>query len=204
MWKNTIRQRGIVTMIEPTRSEYFKTALRTAVGDQKRVIDVQECSAQVIMTTFATFANTTFCQKCFRICVWRNITSAQVLATAVDFIYGISIPEELSSDDAKSLLTMADLYLMEDLKMALAPLLGKQLSKDNILEISMMAEKYTAHKLMDICSDFILTNKTDLLGELFLALPSVAESCFEKQQILINFANKVCIYILVVEAEPDQ
>ena len=129
--------------------------------------------------------------------VLRNITSAQVLATAVDFIYGISIPEELSNDDAKSLLTMADLYLMEDLKVALAPLLGKQLSKENILEISMMAEKYTAHKLMDICSDFVLTNKTDLISELFLALPSMAESCFEKQQNLINFANKVCIFVCI-------
>ena len=152
-------------MIVPTRSEYFKTALSTAVGDQKRVIDVQEFSAQVIMTTFAAFANTTFWQKYCTIFVWRNITSAQVLATAVDFIYGISIPEELSNDDAKSLLTMADLYLMEDLKVALAPLLGKQLSKENILEISMMAEKYTAHKLMDICSDFVLTNKTHIARE---------------------------------------
>ena len=42
-------------MIVATRSEYFKTALSTAVGDHKRVINVQECSAQVIITTFATF-----------------------------------------------------------------------------------------------------------------------------------------------------
>ena len=48
-------QRGIATMIFATRSEYFKTALNTAVGDKKRVIDVQECSAQVIIATFATY-----------------------------------------------------------------------------------------------------------------------------------------------------
>ena len=85
-------------IIVPTRSEYFKTALNTAVGDQKKVVDVQECSPAV-------------------------------LATAVDFIYGISIPEDIDSDDAKSLFIMADLYLMEDLKMALTPLLEKQLTK---------------------------------------------------------------------------
>ena len=134
-------------IIVPTRSEYFKTALNTAVGDQKKVVDVQECSPAV-------------------------------LATAVDFIYGISLPEDIDSNDAKSLFIMADLYLMEDLKMALTPFLEKQLTKDNILEISMMAEKYSNQKLMDICSDFILTNKTDLIGELFSALPSLAESCF--------------------------
>ena len=80
---------------------------------------------------------------------------------------------------------------MDDLKVALAPLLGKQLSKENILEISTMAEKYTAQKLMDVCSDFILTNRTDLIVEFFSASPTVAESCFEKQEKMVNFANKV-------------
>ena len=73
MWKNNSKhQRGIaVTMIVSTRSEYFNTALSTAVGNQKRVIDVQECSAQVIIATFATFATfaTTFWQKYCTFCV---------------------------------------------------------------------------------------------------------------------------------------
>ena len=65
-------QRGIIMMIVSTRSEYFKTALSTAVGEQKRVIDVQECSAQVIIATFATFANATFWQKCcYILCVGK-------------------------------------------------------------------------------------------------------------------------------------
>ena len=55
----------------PLRSEYFKTALNTDVGDQKNDIEVQECSPHV-------------------------------LTTVIDFMYGISIPEEFSSDDAKS------------------------------------------------------------------------------------------------------
>ena len=31
-----------------TRSEYFKTALSTAVGNQEKVIEVEECSPQVL------------------------------------------------------------------------------------------------------------------------------------------------------------
>ena len=69
--------------------------------------------------------------------------SPQVLATTLDFIYGISLPEDLSTADAQSLLIMADLYLMEDLKVALAPLLGKRLNEGNVLEISVMAERHS-------------------------------------------------------------
>ena len=117
--------------------------------------------------------------------------SPQVLATTLDFIYGISLPEDLSTADAQSLLIMADLYLMEDLKVALAPLLGKRLNEGNVLEISVMAERHSAQDLLDVCSDFILNNKTDLIGELFAALPSMAVSCFDQQQNIINFANRV-------------
>ena len=150
-----------------TRSEYFKTALNTDVGNgiKDKVIEVQECSILV-------------------------------LATVVDFMYGISIPEELSNDDAKGLLTMADLYLMEDLKDAVAPHLAKQLSKDNILETTNMAEKYSAEKLMDICTDFLHANigdldKTNVLDELFLSMPLVAKSCFHKQQRNVDIVSKV-------------
>ena len=113
------------------RSKYFKTALNTEVGDQKNVIEVQECSLHV-------------------------------LAMVIDLMYGIGIPKEFSSDDAKSLLTMADLYLMEDLKDAVAPLLAKHLSTDNILETTKMAEKFTAENLMEMCSDFINANISNL------------------------------------------
>ena len=64
-----------------SRSEYFKTALKTSVGNNNKVLKVEECSPHV-------------------------------LATAVDFIYGIELPEDLHSEHANSLLAMADLYLM--------------------------------------------------------------------------------------------
>ena len=147
------------------RSDYFKTALSTGVGNQDKVIEVKECSPLV-------------------------------LTTVIDFMYEISLPEDLSCDDAKSLLTMADLYLMEDLKDAVAPILAKHLSKDNTLETTKMAEKYTAQKLMDFCCDFIQANIGDLddnnvLDELFFVMPMVAKSCFQKQQ---NKIEKIDVF----------
>ena len=61
-----------------SRSEYFKTALSTSVGTNNKVLNVDECSPNV-------------------------------LATVVDFIYGIGIPGDFNLEDAKSLLAMADL-----------------------------------------------------------------------------------------------
>jgi len=114
--------------------------------------------------------------------------SPEVLSTFIKFIYGISLPEDLSVGDAKDLLTIADLYHMEDLKEALAPVLGAQLDKDSILEISRMAEKFTAPKLMEICADFIVSNITDP-GELFAGMPQIAALCFKKQLKKLEIVN---------------
>jgi len=114
--------------------------------------------------------------------------SPEVLSTTIKFIYGIGLPEDLSVGDAKDLLTIADLYHMEDLKEALAPGLGAQLDKDSILEISRMAEKFNAPKLMEICADFIVSNITDP-GEIFAGMPQIADLCWKKQLKKLESAN---------------
>jgi len=114
--------------------------------------------------------------------------SPEVLSTFIKFIYGIGLPEDLSVGDAKDLLTIADLYHMEDLKEALAPVLGAQLDKDSILEISRMAEKFTAPKLMEICVDFIVSNITDP-GEIFAGMPQIADLCWKKQLKKLEIAK---------------
>ena len=83
--------------------------------------------------------------------------SFHVLSTVVNFMYGHDIPHDFRSRDVESLLTMAELYLMEDLKLAVARLLGKRLSKDNILETYQLAEKYGAGELKEMCRDFIFS-----------------------------------------------
>ena len=111
--------------------------------------------------------------------------SPRVLAAAVDFIYGIDIPEDFDfdSDDAKSLLAMADLYLMEDLKDAAGSLIARQhTNKANILEITQMAEKYRAQKLKELCCQFIFQNLKTLdkrvLMELYEVLPLLGEKAW--------------------------
>ena len=110
------------------RSEYFKTALDTAVGEKKKLIEVTECPHHV-------------------------------LVTIIDFIYGTEIPDDLSLDALKSLLGMADLFLMEDLKKAASSSIGKRLSAENIMEMVKLGEKYTADKLKELCTDFLISNQ---------------------------------------------
>ena len=133
---------------------YYKTALNTGVGENREVLDVQECPPHV-------------------------------LATVIDFMYGIDIPEDISYDNAKRVLAMADLYLMDDLKDAVAPHIGKKLSAGNILERSQLAEKFGGNRLKEICSDFILANlekiNKALLDELFQTmLPLLGKKALEK------------------------
>ena len=139
------------------RSEYFKTALNTSVGNNNKVLNVEECSPYV-------------------------------LAAVVDFMYGIGIPEVFTYEDAKTLLAMADLYLMEDLKDAVASLIAnKQTNKDNIMEISKMAEKYCAQKLKEMCCEFIFKNLNTLDKKMLVELNEVMPLLGEKAWLkLIN------------------
>jgi len=81
-----------------------------------------------------------------------------VLEVVINFMYGINLRGPYSIEDAESLLTMADLYLMEDLKDAIASHVAPHLDKDNILEIYHLAEKYNAPTLKEMCSDFIFNS----------------------------------------------
>ena len=129
--------------------------------------------------------------------------SPHVLATVVDFIYGLGIPGDCSKEDARSLLAMADLYLMDDLKEAVASLIAtKQTNRQNIVEISNLAEKYNNEKLKESCYQFILQDLKILdkkkLVELCEALPSLGEKALlelqrtkGRPQNSVDVANKV-------------
>ena len=129
--------------------------------------------------------------------------SPHVLATVVDFIYGIGIPKECSKEDARSLLAMADLYLMDDLKDAVGSLIAtKQTKLNNILEISELAQQYSNKKLKEMCCDFIFQNLDILdkkkLTELSEALPMLGEKALlelqqtkERPHKNVDAANKV-------------
>ena len=104
------------------RSEYFRTALNTDVGEKKK-------------------------------CSVAKEFSHKVLSTAVDFMYGIDIPEDFKDvDDLKSLLHLSDLYLMEDLKVAVGSRIGKTLEQEaNPLETAQLSEKFRAMERSHKC-----------------------------------------------------
>ena len=124
------------------------------VGDLNKVVKVEEC------TSF-------------------------VLARVIDFMYDIKLPAELSYEDLKTVLAMADLYMMEDLKDAAGFLISDwHLADGNILEISKVADKYTAKKLQERCCEFIFDNHASLdkkvQTELYEVLPNLGELAWQE------------------------
>ena len=118
-----------------SRSEYFMTALSTAVGDNSKTIDVKEFSYEV-------------------------------LSKAVDFMYGIEIPEDFNNrDDLKSLLHMGDIFLMEGLKDAAGFLIAKNLNKENVFDTSQLADKFRAVALSKRCAEFLFDNASTIEDE---------------------------------------
>ena len=78
--------------------------------------------------------------------------SHEVLSTAVDFIYGIDIPEDFKGvEDLKSLLHLADLFLMEDLKDAAGSRIGEKLGQENFMDTAKLPEKFRAMELSHKC-----------------------------------------------------
>jgi len=129
------------------RSKYFDTALNTGVGNAKSKTEMNV-------------------EDC----------SPEVLTCAVNFMYGIPIPEDFL--DIQGLLHQADLFMMEDLKTAVGSLIAKALCLDTVKETALLAEKYREVTLQETCGAFILANieelEDELLSELALCMPSVA------------------------------
>ena len=89
--------------------------------------------------------------------------SFEVLSIAVDFMYGIEIPKSFNkNDDFKSLLHLADMYLMGNLKNAAGSLLARSLNNENICEVSLLADKYRAEELRNKCVDYIFHNANSI------------------------------------------
>ena len=132
-----------------------------------------------------------------------------VLETVVNFMYDVSIPDDFNLQDFESLLYMADLYHMADLKDAIGSLTCKHWNTNNILALSHLAEKYKAEKMQEMCCDFILVNLAildkNLLDQLFLALPLLGRKSWERlnepRPRGIEIANKVLGINLSVMAD---
>ena len=129
------------------RSEYFKTALNTAVGGQKSTIKVEECSFKVLSAIIGFMYGKSL------------------------------VGGNLDWEEATSLLLMADFFLMGDLKDAAIPVIENLLSLEHLLEAAELAVKQSNEKLKEVCCDFALSrippgdHSNDLLQKLILILP---------------------------------
>ena len=83
-------------------------------------------------------------------------------------MYGIEIPEHLKKrEDLESPLHLADLYLLDDLKNAAGLLLAGGLNKENIFDISLLANKSWAEALRNKCVDYLFDKASSIDDERF-------------------------------------
>lgn len=137
------------------RSKYFATALTTGVGNAKVKSEIEVIDC-----------------------------SPEVLKCAVDFMYGIPIPEDFA--DIKGLLHQADLFMMEDLKHAAGLHMAKTLSLNTIKELVALGERYREVKLQESCGDFILAHIEEMQEEMIseLALPPIARQVIQAFKVM--------------------
>ena len=79
--------------------------------------------------------------------------SVEALQVAVNFIYGINIPEDFK--EYGELLHLAELFMMDNLKEVVEERLSKALTKSNYLEIGQFAELYSITSLITRCGHFV-------------------------------------------------
>ena len=85
--------------------------------------------------------------------------SAEALHVAVNFMYGINIPEDFKEHG--ELLHLAELFMMDNLKEVIEERLEKALSKLNYLETSQLAELYSNTSLITKCGHFVFEEFDD-------------------------------------------
>ena len=83
-----------------------------------------------------------------------------MLEGVINFMYGVELPVPEDMADVESVLVMADLYLMEDLKDSVASLLAPNLNKDNVMDMYLLADRLNADKLKKMCASFTSTSIT--------------------------------------------
>jgi len=76
------------------------------------------------------------------------------LATTIDFLYGVDVPEGFQ--DLQGLLRLADKLIMEALKKEVVRRLARGLTEENILETSALAEAHEVEELVAACGTFLV------------------------------------------------
>ena len=109
-----------------------------------------------------------------------------VLEGVINFMYGVElhVPEDMA--DVESVLVMADLYLMEDLKDTVASLLAPNLNKDNVMDMYLLADRLNADKLKKMCTSITSTSITIATRCLGLDTEDIWKTTFMKNVKIEN------------------
>ena len=101
-------------------------------------------------------------------------------------MYGVELPVPEDMADVESVLVMADLYLMEDLKDLVASLLAPNLNKDNVMDMYLFADRLNANKLKKMCTSFTSTSITIATRCLGLDTEDIWKTTFMKNVKIEN------------------
>ena len=113
-----------------------------------------------------------------------------VLEGVINFMYGIELPVPEDMADVESVLVMADLYLMEDLKDSVASLLAPHLNKDNVMDMYLLADRLNAQKLKKMCAYFTSTSITIATRCLGLDTEDILKNTFMEN---VNIENDMIV-----------
>ena len=99
--------------------------------------------------------------------------SVEALHVAVNFMYGINIPEDFK--EHAGLLHLAELFMMDNLKEVVEERLAQALTKANYLETSQVAELYSNTSLITKCGHFLFEeiDGDEISWEEIVKLPKV-------------------------------
>ena len=109
-----------------------------------------------------------------------------MLEGVINFMYGVELPVPEDMADVESVLVMADLYLMEDLKDLVASLLAPNLNKDNVMDMYLLADRLNAQKLKKMCASFTSTSITIATRCLGLDTEDILKNTFMKNVKIEN------------------
>jgi len=102
-----------------------------------------------------------------------------LLATDVDFLYGVEVPAEV--EDLQGLLSLADMLLMEELREVAGRRLGEQVTAENCIEMSQLAETYRSASLATACARIVVSQGGEGVGwRAIEELPSVMAMALAK------------------------
>ena len=119
--------------------------------------------------------------------------SAEALDVAVNFMYGIKVPERFT--ELRELLHIAELFMMGNLAEVVVQRLAEELTKDNYVEISQTAELYNKDSLINKCARFVYFQMGDnvdweVIGKLSNVMAAFGKIAMKKQ------SNCTCLGVM--------